>query len=90
MMSTLLADDCVYEDAFRVRFTDDTESVAAGWFVEHKSDRTLVWHNGYASGFGAHMVLDRQRRRGTFISVVSPWPDLDIEPIAMTMLDAAV
>ena len=66
------------------------ESVAAGWFVEDKSDRTLVWHNGYASGFGAHMVLDRQRRRGAFISVVSPYPDPDIEPVAMTMLDAAV
>lgn len=90
VMSTLLADDCVYEDAFRVRFTDDTKSVAAGWFVEDRSDRPLVWHNGYASGFGAHMVLDRQRRRGAFISVVSPYPDADIEPVAMTMLDAAV
>ena len=88
IMSTLLADDCVYEDAFRVRFTNGTESVAAGWFVEDTTDRRLLWHNGYASGFGAHMVLDRQRRRGAFISVVSPWPD--IEPVAMTMLDAAV
>lgn len=90
ILSALLSNEDPYSDAFRVRFTDDTESIAAGWFVEDERDRHLVWHNGYASGFGAHMVLDRENRQGAFISVVSPWPDPDIEPIAMRALNAAM
>lgn len=87
ILTALLDEGSAYRDAFRVRFTDDTDVVAAGWFIEHDGGRTLAWHNGYASGFGAHMVLDLERRRGAFISVMTPWPDVDIEPIALKMLE---
>lgn len=89
ILAALLAGDSPYRDVFRVRFTDGTDSVAAGWFIEQADGRTLVWHDGYASGFAAHMVLDLDRQRGAFISVMTPWVDVDIEPIVLKMLETA-
>ncbi|BAU97179.1 beta-lactamase [Corynebacterium suranareeae] len=89
ILTTLLNENNIYDDAFRIRYTDETNSVAAGWIIDHDNGRPIAWHNGFASGFGAHMVLDRQRRHGAFISVMTPWPDPDIETIAMKILDVA-
>lgn len=76
----------VHDDAFRVRFSDGAQSVAAGWFVDEEDGRGLIWHNGFTSGFSAHLVVNRQSGQGCFISLVTPWPDLDTGAVARELL----
>lgn len=87
LLSTMLSVDGPYADAFRVRHTDASGSVAAGWLLDDINGRQIFWHNGYASGFASHVVIDLHRRRGVLISIVTPWPDTDIEAVALELLE---
>lgn len=84
-----------WEDAFTPLFRVDPEtfigpgnSIGTGWFIQDATGNSpeLVWHNGYAAGFGSVVVLDRQTRRGAFVSVIDGTMQADPVPTALALL----
>lgn len=81
-----------WRDAFIPRTRVDSDIVGgaenyigAGWFIQ-KSDVVtddLVWHNGYANGFGSAIVLDRSSRRGVFISILDG--TMQVDPVSAAL-----
>lgn len=86
-----------WEDAVNPLFRVDPEtfigprnSIGAGWFIQDATDKNpeLVWHNGYAAGFGSVIVLDPDTRRGAFVSVIDGTMQADPVPTALALLRA--
>ncbi|MGO3363277.1 MAG: serine hydrolase, partial [Corynebacterium sp.] len=82
-----------WTDAFTPRSLVDAESfigpgnsIGAGWFIQ---DDGLIWHNGYAGGFGSVIVLDRRNRRGAAVSVIDGTMRVDPVPIALSLNEVA-
>lgn len=84
-----------WEDAFTPLFRVDPGTfigpgnrIGAGWFIQDATNESpeLVWHNGYAAGFGSAIVLDRGTKRGAFVSVIDGTMQADPVPTALTLL----
>lgn len=77
-----------WEDAFTPLFREDDTCVGAGWFIQDATGNSpeLVWHNGYAAGFGSAIILDRDARRGAYVSVIDGTMQADPVPVAMALL----
>ncbi len=71
-------------------FIGPRNSIGAGWFIEDYPDTegpgSMVWHNGYAGGFGSVIVLDRESRCGAAVSVVDGTMQADPVPVATALL----
>lgn len=81
----------VFTPLFRVdpgTFVGPGNSTGAGWFIRDATTDSpeLVWHNGYAAGFGSAVILDRDARRGAFVSVIDGTMQADPVPVAMALL----
>lgn len=65
-------------------------SIGAGWFIQEASGSTgeLAWHNGFANGFGSAIALDRENRRGAFVSVRDGSMQVDSLSIALTLMSS--
>lgn len=63
-------------------------SIGAGWFIPEASASTgeLAWHNGFANGFGSAIALDRENRRGAFVSVRDGGMQVDSLSVALTLM----
>lgn len=69
-------------------FVGPENSTGAGWFIRDAttSSPELVWHNGYAASFGSAIILDRDARRGAYVSVIDGTMQADPVPVAMALL----
>ena len=43
------------------------DSIALNWFVSHRGNRTIVWHNGGTGGYRTFLGLDPAARRGVVV-----------------------
>ncbi len=45
----------------------DGDSIALNWFVSHRGERTIVWHNGGTGGYRSFLGLDPAAKRGVVV-----------------------
>lgn len=88
ILTALLVQDGPFQDCFKTLHTDSKGRVAAGFFVDKINGRDMAWHSGFAAGFASHLIIDLERCRGAFVSVITPTPTVDVEVLALETLES--